>query len=134
MNGARLKLTVAVLLGLSAPLWWTWLVGQATHAMYVAAGSPEQATRGLLWGSVYMPSFILGVLAGVLASVLSPSSPLTGWVAFFLALLLSTLGLGLYLGEPITQLRSLYGSVGNILFIAGSLVWPTFAQVRKRAV
>ena len=134
MNAARLKLTAAALLGFLAPLWWTLAVNQAAQAIYVAVESPDRPTRALLWGSVYAPSLVLGVIAGVVASVLSPSGPLKGWLAFFLALLASSLCLGFYFGEPIEYLGSLYGSVGNGLFFAGSFLWPAIAHVRRRAV
>jgi len=134
MNAARLKLTVAALIGFLAPLWWTLAVNQAAYAIYIAVGSPEPPTKALLWGSVYAPSFVLGFIAGVVAAVLSPSSPLKGWFAFFFALLASSLVLGFYFGEPIEYLGSLYGSVGNGLFFAGSILWPAIAHVRRRAV
>src|SRR5882762_9706350 len=99
MNAARLELTVAALIGFLAPLWWTLAVNQAAYAIYIAVGSPEPPTKALLWGSVYAPSFVLGFIAGVVAAVLSPSSPLKGRFAFFFALLASSLVLGFYFGE-----------------------------------
>ena len=134
MHAARLKLSTAALLGLLAPVWWTLAVNQAGYAIYVAMGSPDRPTKLLLWASVYAPSFLLGLAAGVVAAVLSPSSPLKGWLAFFLALGVSLVGLGIYFDEPLEYLASSYGSVGNSLFFGGSLLWPAIAHVRSRAV
>src|SRR6266436_1779168 len=131
MNSARLKLSIVALVGFLAPLWWTLAVNQAAYAIYVAIGSPEPATRALLWGSVYVPSFLLGFVAGVVATVLSSGSPLKGWVVFFFALGISSFALGLYFGRPMEYLASFYGSVGNALFFGGSLLWPGIAHARK---
>jgi hypothetical protein len=134
MHTAWLKLSAAALLGLLAPLWWTLAVNQAAYAIYVMIGSPEKPTKSLLWGSVYAPSFILGVAAGVVATLLSARSPLKGWAAFFLSLMVSSLALGIYFDEPVEYLRTFYKSVGNSLFFAGSLLWPAIAHARRRAV
>jgi len=134
MGAAHVKLSIIALTGLLAPLWWTLAVNQAAHAIYLAIGSPERPTRALLWGSVYAPSFVLGVVAGVVATVLSTSRPLMGWLAFFVSLVVSSVALGLYFGEPMQYLATFYGSIGNGLFFVGSLLWPAIAYARKRAV
>jgi hypothetical protein len=134
MDPRRLKLGVVALVGFLAPLWWTWAVNQAAYAIHVAFGDPERPTKAMLWGSVYTPSFLLGLIGGVVAAVLSPSSPMKGWVAFFASLVVSGVLIGAYLGEPIEYLGALFGSIGNGLFFVGSLLWPVIAHVRKRAV
>jgi uncharacterized membrane protein YeaQ/YmgE (transglycosylase-associated protein family) len=134
MNSRRLKLGVAGLVGFLAPLWWTWVVNQAAYAIHVAIGNPDRPTKAMLWGSVYAPSFLLGLIAGVVAAVLSPGSPMKGWVAFFAGLVVSGALIGAYLGEPIAYLEALFVSTGNALFFVGSLLWPVIAHVRKRAV
>lgn len=134
MYASRLKLSVVALVGFLAPLWWTWAGSQAAWVIYVAVGSPERPTKALLWGSVYAPSFLLGFAAGFVAAVLSSDSPLKGWGALFVSLVVSSLLIGFYLGEPVEYLGSLFGSLGNSLFFAGSLLWPGIGHVRKRAV
>ena len=134
MQAAPLKLSIVAVVGLLAPLWWTWAVSQTAHAIYVASGSPERPTRTLLWSSIYAPSFVLGFLAGIVAAILSSDSPLKGWAAFFVSLVVSSLVIGFYLGEPMQYLGSLFRSFGNALFFAGSLLWPAIAHARKRAV
>ena len=109
-------------------------MNQAAYAIHVAMGDPERPTKAMLWGSVYAPSFLLGLVAGVVAAVLSPGSPIKGWVAFFASLVVSSVLIGAYLGEPIAYLGTLFGSTGNALFFVGSLLWPVIAHVRKRAV
>lgn len=130
----QLKLGIIGVVGLLAPMWWTWTISQATYAIYVASGSPERPTRTLLWASVYAPSLILGIAAGVAVGVLSATTPLKGWLIFIGALVVGSVLLGTLVGSPAEHLSSVFASVGNWLFLIGSMLWPLLAHARKRAV
>jgi hypothetical protein len=135
MESARLKLGIVAVLGLLAPVWWTWGVSQLAHGVYLASGSPERPTRLLMWTSVYVPSLVLGLAAGFVASSLSRASAMKGWLIFIGSLAIGTVALAVLLGAgPLEYLESIYAPVGNWFFFGGSLLWPVIAQVRKRAV
>ena len=134
MEPARLKLGVLAIVGLLAPLWWTWAVSQLTYAVYVASGSPKRPTQSLVWTSIYAPAFILGLLTGVMVAILGAPAPLKGWLTFFGSLVLGAILLGTYFGAPAEYLAALFSSPGSWFFFAGSVLWPGVAYVRKRAV
>jgi hypothetical protein len=134
MEPARLKLGVVGIVGLLAPLWWTWAVSQLTYLIYVASGSPKRPTQSLLWASVYAPAFILGLVTGVVVALLSVAAPLKGWLVFFASLVLGAIVLGTFFGALAEYMTALFSSPGNWFFFAGSILWPGVAHVRKRAV
>jgi len=133
MERAPLKLGVLGVVGLLAPLWWTWAVSQLTYAVYAATGSPKQASRSLLWTSIYAPAFILGLLTGAVVALLGAPNPLKGWFTFFGSLVLGSIVLAIYFGEPAEYFAALFGSPGNWFFFVGSVLWPGAAYVRRRA-
>ena len=134
METGRLKLGVIAVVGLLAPLWWTWAVSQLTYAIYLASGSPKRPTQFLLWASIYAPAFILGLVTGAIVGILSAAAPLKGWLVFFGSLVLGAIALGAFFGAPAEYLAALFSSPGNWFFFVGSMLWPGVAYVRKRAV
>jgi hypothetical protein len=129
----RLKLGVLGVVGMLAPLWWTWAVSQLTYAVYVASGSPKHASQALLWTSIYAPAFVLGLLTGAVVAVLGAPTPLKGWFTFFGSLVLGSIVLGIYFGEPAEYLAALFSSPGSWFFFVGSVLWPAVAYARTRA-
>jgi uncharacterized membrane protein YeaQ/YmgE (transglycosylase-associated protein family) len=128
----RAKLRLVVLLGLLAPIWWTWSVGQLTFAIYTASGSPLRPTLSLLWASVYAPSFVLGFVAGFAAAQLSQESPMKGWVIFCVSLLVGAAFQSVLTGAALWDcLAAFFGSYGNVFFWVGSLLWPAAASWRR---
>ncbi len=135
VESAQLKLGIVGVLGLLAPVWWTWGVSQLAHGIYLASGSPERPTRLLMWTSIYAPSLVLGLAAGFVASSLSRASPMKGWLTFIGSLVIGTLALAILLGAgPLEYLESIYAPGGNWFFFGGSVIWPVIAHARKRAV
>jgi hypothetical protein len=129
---SRSRLALLVAIGLSAPLWWTWIISQAGYRIYLLCGSPTHPSHALLWLSVYAPSLLLGLAAGSIATQLLRASPLKGWVIFCGSLLL-----GAFVEAALTQvqlsesLASLFSGFGNLCFWVGSLVWPATNHFRK---
>jgi hypothetical protein len=124
-----------ILLGLLAPLWWTWAASQLAFRIYVAVGSPSHPSPALLWGSVYAPALVLGFVAGLVTTLLAPALPLKGWLIFCGSLLLGAAVVGLLTGATAwASLASLFASYGNLLFWGGSIVWPLLSHVRARDV
>lgn len=129
---SRARLALLVAFGLSAPFWWPWTISEAGYRIYLLWGSPSHPSRALLWLSVYVPSLLLGLAAGIIARQLLRPSPLKGWAIFCASLLL-----GAFLGAVLSQvqrwqsLTSLFFSFGNLCFWAGSLVWPATYHFRK---
>jgi hypothetical protein len=130
----RAKLRLVVLLGLLAPLWWTWSLSRLTYGIYVASGSPSRPTLRLVWASVYAPSFVIGLAAGFATALLSKESPLRGWVIFCGALLVGAAVQSVLVGVALWDcLAAFFGSYGNLFFWAGSLVWPIVLHMRGPA-
>jgi hypothetical protein len=126
---SRAKLRLIALLGLSAPIWWTWTLSHLTYGIYLASGSPLRPSMGLLWVSVYAPSFALGFVAGLATAVLSKESPFKGWVIFCGSLLVGAAIQSVLTGATLWEcLGAFLGSFGNLFFWAGSLVWPVGAR------
>jgi hypothetical protein len=124
-----------VAIGLLAPVWWTWAASQLTYRIYLASGSPSRPSQGLLWWSIFAPALALGLLAGIVTTLLSRASPLKGWVIFGGSLLLGAAAAALLAGAtPWAYLMSFFSTYGNLAFWVGSLIWPVAAYVRGRAV
>jgi hypothetical protein len=110
----RSKLRLIVLLGLLAPVWWTWLVGRMTYG-------------------VYLPSFVLGLVTGIAVALLSKESPLRGWVIFCASVVVGAAFQSVLTNAGLWDcLAALFGSHGNLLFWAGSLIWPFACYARAR--
>ena len=133
MGSSRLRLGGVLALGLLAPIWWTFAVSKFTYVVYVWNGSPERATSTLLWTSIYVPSFALGLVAGAIVALALAEAPLKGWLAFFGSLMLGTLVLGAVLGAPSEYISSMFESVGNWFFFIGSAILPVAVWGKKRA-
>jgi hypothetical protein len=128
------QLRLLALVGLLAPVWLNWSLGRLTYAIYVAKGAPSRPSLGLLWTSVYAPSLVLGLLAGVAASVLSKESPIKGWVIFSVSLLVGAAVQSVLTGVALLEcLGAFLGSVGNLLFWVGTLLWPGIVLLRRHA-
>jgi len=101
-------------------------------ALYKASGSPQRSTLALMWGTLYLPSLGLGLVTGMMIAILSPTSPLKGWGIFLFALLGSAAALGVMHGDNVAaDIASLFAPVGNVLFWAGTLVWPAVIRLRS---
>lgn len=129
---SRTRLVLLFAFGLSAPLWWTWMVSQAGYRIYLLFGSPTHPSHALFWLSVYAPSLLLGLAAGIIATQLFRASPLKGWAIFCGSLPLGACVVTvLTQAQPSESLASLFSGVGNLSFWAGSLVWPATKHFRK---
>jgi hypothetical protein len=125
------SLALLVAFGLSAPLWWTWIASQAAYRIYLAGGSPAHPSYALVWWSVFVPSLLLGLAAGIVATLLFRASPFRGWVIFCGSLLIGAVVEALFTRvSPWAYLASLISSFGNWIFWAGSLVWPATNHLR----
>ncbi|HSB13601.1 MAG TPA: hypothetical protein VLE22_04030 [Bryobacteraceae bacterium] len=78
MKSSRLRLGGVLAFGLFAPIWWTWAVGNLTYLIYVWSGARERATKTLLWASIYLSSFALGLVAGAIVALVLVEAPLKG--------------------------------------------------------
>jgi hypothetical protein len=113
----RAKLRVVVLLGLLAPVWWTWSVSQLTYGI-----------------RLYALSFVIGLAAGFATALLSKEAPLKGWVIFCGSLLVGAAVQSVLTGVALwVCLAAFFGSYGNLFFWAGSLVWPIYLHARGPA-
>jgi hypothetical protein len=129
---SRTRLALLVALGLSGSLWWTWLVGQAGYRVYLVSGSPNHPSHALVWWSIFLPSLLLGLAAGIVVALLIRASPLKGWLLFWGMLLLGAVVLSRV--PPWSYPATMFSSVGNWIFLAGSLVWPATNHIRKRGI
>jgi hypothetical protein len=132
---SRTSLALLVAFGLSAPLWWTWIASQAAYRIYLVSGSPTHPSYALVWWSVFVPSLLLGLAAGIVATLLFRASPFKGWVIFCGSLLLGAVAEAVLTRvPPWAYLASFYSSFGNWIFWAGSLVWPVTNHLRQPAL
>jgi len=128
------KLGAVSAVGLAAPLWWTWAVSQLSYAVYLASGSPERPSRAFFLASLYGSSFVIGLVAGVVITVLSAPIPMKGWLLFVGSVLVGSLAAGAFFGDPLGPVGSLVASPGTWCFFVGAALAPLIAYVRKRAV
>lgn len=128
----QLRIVAAALLGLLAPLWWTWAVSNLIYGFFLVGGSPEHPSKVFAWSSILLPSALLGFGMGAVLSHICTSFWLRGWVLFWAALLLTTIIIGLANHIPTAGVSQLFSSVGNVTFLASSLVVPLFLSLRGR--
>jgi hypothetical protein len=133
VKASRIRLGVVGILGLLAPLWWGWTVSQITYALYIASGSPERPTHGLMWGTIYAPQFAFGFLAGLIVTAIAADSPIRGWITFIGSVFIGSLAIAVVFGSPAKYLESLFSTFGHWFFFGGSAIWPLVARNRRRA-
>jgi hypothetical protein len=126
---SRTRLALLVVFGLSASLWWTWIASQAAYRIYLAGGSPTHVSPALVWWSVFVPSLLFGIAAGLVVTLIFRASPLTGWMLFWGSLLVGAVAITQI--PPWTYLATMFSSFGNCMFFAGSLIWPVTSRLRK---
>ena len=106
-------------------------MSQLIYGIYVVAGRPERPSWVFAWGSIFLPSFALGLLAGVAVLGMSRSQPLKGWLVFFAFLLVGLVVVALLVGSW-SVLTSSLASPGNLTFFVGSLLVPFYAGLKFR--
>ena len=124
---------MAGIIGLLAPVWWTFVVSNLSYLAYVWSGSPERATRTLFWTSIYLPGFLLGLATGVVVSIVVRPGPVKGWLAFFGSLMIGAAIVATLVGTPIEYISNMFKSVGNWCFFIGSLLIPVLFEAQRRA-
>jgi hypothetical protein len=129
VSPSRTRLALLVAFGLSASLWSTWIAGQAAYRIYLVSGSPTHPSRTLVWWSVFVPSVLLGLAAGIGVTLLLRASPFKGWILFWGSLLIGAVVLTRV--PPWTYLATTFSSFGNWVFWAGSLIWPATNHLRQ---
>ena len=112
VSPSRTRLVLLVAFGLSASLWWTWIVGQAAYRIYLVSGSPTHPSRALVWWSVFLPSLLLGLAAGIGVTLLLRASPFKGWVLFWGSLLIGAVVLLEFRRVPTWRLRFRVSEIG----------------------
>jgi hypothetical protein len=133
MNASQLRFVTAGIIGLLAPVWWTLVVSNLTYLVYLWSGSPERSTKVLIWTSIYLPAFVLGLATGVVVSIVVRAAPVKGWLTFFGSLLVGAAIVGFLVGAPVEYIRDMFRSVGNWCFFIGSLLIPLVLEGRSRA-
>ena len=127
MGSARLRLAAVAVLGLSAPLWWTWVVSNLAYGLYLGSGSPERPGQAFRWFLMLFPSLVLGAIAGVVVALLLRSAPMKGWLVFVGCLLVGSAVSGLLAGSGLAVLLT---SPGSWAFLAGSIAVPLVVRLR----
>lgn len=120
MKTSHARFAVVALIGLAAPFWWTGLVSQLIYGFFVVAGAVEAPSALFAWTSIFLPSVVLGLIAGLVIGFLS-SRPFVGWLIF-----MSGLMIGSAMLSPLTILVELVASPGTWAFVfsvlAGSVL------------
>jgi len=126
-----LKKGVVFLFGLLTPWWETWAISQLAFAVSVLSDS-SAAGPAMLWMAIYLPSLVLGLVAGVIVVVTIAEAPLKGWLVFLGALVLGVLGMAAYAGAPVRVIAETLKAAGNWFFVLGSVVVPVLMVAMKR--
>lgn len=128
MSTTLLRNLAIFLLGLSAPLWWTFTVSYMINGVFQLASSTERPTTFFMWLSILVPSVMLGLVTGYVIARLSADSFLKGWGLFFATLLLSSS----IAGGSIVSTLQLFRSPGDIAFLLATAAFPLFMVQQKR--
>ncbi|MBM4207025.1 MAG: hypothetical protein FJ190_03045 [Gammaproteobacteria bacterium] len=134
MNKLRWKLFTILVFGFSAPIWWTWAVSKLIYATYIMSGSPDRPTVTHLWGTVYTPSFLFGIVVGFVIARLSSPKPVKGWVLFISALAFAEVLINIVSAISIEELRLTLISTGNLFFFIGTALVPGVFAMPERNI
>ena len=132
MNRTYPRIALIAALGASAPFWWGLAVSNLSLGFFTIGGSPEHPTSTFAWVSILGASVLLGLVVGLVLSVLGRGFLLKGWLLFWIVLSLSTVAAGLILGVGGSVLLQTFRSPGNITFLVATLFIPVVAFVRAR--
>lgn len=132
MDTSWLRLGTVGALGLTAPLWWTWAVGQMIYAAYILAGSPRRPSASFLVISQVVPSALIGAAAGAIVALLAPRSPMKAWLLFIGALLCGMAAYGVIADEGPEFVAVLVQTSGNIAFLVTTITAPLILHFRNR--
>ena len=131
MSHTYTRISAIVILGLIAPLWWTWAVSYLIYGFFLLGGASEHPSTIFAWTSILLPSISLGLAVGAIIFLLGPRFLLKGWALFWVALLVGSFAFGQAVGNP-AAVAELFTSVGTLAFMVGSLVVPLFMRVRRQ--
>jgi len=131
MKASLLRLGIVGVLGLLAPVWWTWAVGKLIYGLYVLGGSPERPSPFFASAVILIPSFLVGLIGGGIAAALVLNTPFRGWVVFAVSAILGTI-ISLFAVASLEALPELLKSTGTWSFAAGTLAVPAILQVIMR--
>lgn len=132
MPFAIARIVTIAIIGLSAPLWWTWAISNLIYGFFLLGGSPEHPSEIFAWSSILLPSSLLGLATGAVLFPLCPDFMFRGWALFWAALLLSTVIFGLATDMFPSGISQLFSSPGNIAFLLSSLIVPLSFSLRGR--
>ena len=130
MSHAHIRIITIAVIGLLAPLWWTWAVSNLIYGFFLLGGSPEHPSNTFAWLSILLPSVLLGLATGAILLPLCPTFLLRGWVLFWAALLLTTIIFGLVNDTTTAGISQLFGGSSNIAFLLSSLIVPLSFSLR----
>ncbi|MEC5218629.1 hypothetical protein RCH09_003603 [Actimicrobium sp. GrIS 1.19] len=122
-----LRHLILALLGVLAPLWWTWSSNQLHYQIYLLAGSPDHPSQLYGWTAILGISFTLGLLPGAFVFLLMRQSPFRGWVIFWAFLLIGTAIFGTIFGALGSIIESAL-SAGTWNFVLGSAAVPLLTR------
>jgi hypothetical protein len=128
MNPSLLRMLAIFLLGLSAPIWWTFTVSYMISGIFQIASSNYRPTALFMWLSILVPSIMLGLVAGYGVARLSADYFLKGWGLFLATLLISSS----IAGESIASTLQLFNSPGDIAFLLATAAFPLFMAQQQR--
>jgi len=131
MSHTYTRISVIVILGLIAPLWWTWAVSHLIYGFFLLGGASEHPSTIFAWTSILLPSIFLGLAVGAAIFLLVPRFMLRGWALFWVSLMVGSFAFGLAAGN-FAAVGELFRSVGTLAFLVGSLVVPLIMSVRGR--
>jgi hypothetical protein len=114
---------IVALLGLLAPLWWTWSISQLHYQIFLLFGSPDRPSQVYAWSAILAIPLVLGFAVGAIIYLLMRQSSMHGWSIFWTSLVIGSAIFGLVFGIPYT-IFGLLTSPGTWSFAAGSAASP----------
>ena len=131
MQTERIQFLAVGVLGLLAPLWWTWLGSQLVYGLYVAGGMPEHPSPLFFWTSTLVPSLTLGLLTGGAIVLLVRERPILAWSMFFGCLVVAFVA-SAFVFAPGSDLGGGLRSVGSVAFLVASFALPLGVSLASR--
>jgi hypothetical protein len=119
----HVQLLIVALLGLLAPIWWTWSVSQLHYQLYLLSGSPDRPSQLFAWSAILAIPFALGLMVGAIIYVSMRQSPIRSWSVFWTFLLVGSVIFSLFFDAP-KAIARLFISPGTWSFAFGTAAIP----------
>lgn len=119
------------LLGLLAPVWWSFLLAKSMLAIYLLLGSPAKPGHIFGWANILVPSVLIGLSSGAIVLLISTRRPLRGLAIFLGAFALGVITFA-FIADSLDHILIAFADIGTVAFICGAAVLPISYAAKLR--